>query len=144
MIWRVHLGFNTDTIVGDALMSFVVHFVGCKHGKKGPIQNKHTVVFSWSWCTLEGALFHLVALIVPINERGLIVSMRNQRRWYSISLICEISATKRSRKHYSSWHYSLKILLIATLFTDNINTIHWQTCVCIKKYYHPTKTLGTH
>jgi len=47
-----------------------------------------------------------------------------------------VSATKRSRKHCSSQHYSLKTLIIATLLIGNIGTIHlgiihWQICLCI-------------
>lgn len=40
------LGGNTKTVVGDALTSFVVHFVGCNHGKKGPSQAKTNT----RWC----------------------------------------------------------------------------------------------
>lgn len=51
----------------------------------------------------------------------------------------EISAPKTSKKHCSSKHYSLNILIIASLFTENIETIHpsticRQACVCIFVY----------
>jgi hypothetical protein len=34
MVWRIHLGFNTKIVVGEALMSFVVHFVVATMGRK--------------------------------------------------------------------------------------------------------------
>ena len=39
------------------------------------------------------------------------------------SLCYEIIATKRSRKHRSSWHFSLKILFIASLFNESTGII---------------------
>ena len=35
----------------------------------------------------------------------------------------EINATKKSRKHCSSWHYSPKILFLATRFSESNDTI---------------------
>jgi hypothetical protein len=57
----------------------------------------------------------------------------------------EISATKRSRKHCSPWHYLLKILIISAIFialTESINIIHLGTIhFFIWFFYHSTNTL---
>ena len=43
-------------------------------------------------------------------------------------LLCyEISATIRSRKHCSSWYYSLKIPFIVALFNEITDTIRLDT-----------------
>lgn len=46
-------------------------------------------------------------LIIPITERGLILHVENQQKWYQICLRYEISVIKRSRKHCSPQHDSL-------------------------------------
>ena len=56
---------------------------------------------------------------------------------------------KRSRKHSSTWYYLLKILFLATLYTESTciihcGTIHWQACVWIEFLWLLYKHLRTH